>query len=293
MSRAEEAWQLIAGRITRGPAGLVREPGSQLPVACWPLSQVIHAAALQSPDTVPRLFRGARAYRRGDGYLEFPGRGKRYYGDNAWMALASLQHYQLTGDLRALSRAQWVERFLRTGAVDGGCKWVEGGDTVNACSTGSVGLVASALGRDAAPQLRALAELRRGDGVVADHRRADGSIEPAAFSYNQGLLIGLAHRCGEKRLLAEAVDAGAGYYTDERLWEQPVAFNAVYARGLASAGASMRRIASYADALWELGRDERGWFTGAGRYDEGKVLDTAAATQIFRLLEGIDSSLIL
>lgn len=292
MSRADEVWQLVAGRITRGPAALVREPRSAGPVACWPLSQVLHAAALMESGAVVRLFRGARAYRRGDGYLESPGRGRRYYGDNAWMALASLQHFSLTGDLRSLSRAQRIEHFLLTGAVDAGVRCVEGGDTVNACATGSVGLVGAILGRDASPQLRVLAQMRRSDGVVSDHRRADGSLDTAAFSHNQGLLIALAQRAGDRRLLAEAVDAGSAYFTPQRLWEQPVAFNAIYARGLAGAGAPLQRIESYADALWEQGRDDGGWFTGAGRYDQGRVLDTAAAVAIFRLLEGVESAVI-
>lgn len=292
MSRAQDVWRLVAGRITRGPAGLVREPGSAAPVDCWTLSQVIHAAALVSPGEVQKLFRGARAYRRRHGYVEYPGRGKRYYDDNAAMALASLQHYQITRDLRSLSRAQWIERFLRTGLVDGGCRWLEGGEAVKACATGTVGLVEAGLGRDASSHLRALADMRRGDGVVSDGRCAEGPPGTAACASNQGLLIALAHRCGAKRLLADAVDAGAAYFTAERLWEQPVACNAVYARGLAGAGAPLQRIATYADAIWEMRRDERGWFTGPARCDDGRILSAAAAAQIFRMLEGIDAALI-
>lgn len=286
MTRSEEVWALLAGRLNPGPAAFVREPRSVAPVTCWPLSQVIHAAAMIAPERVPPLFRGARAYRAGQGYRESPLRGKRYYDDNAWMALASLQHYRVTGNLRSLSRAQWIAGFLGEGTRDGGCRWVEGGDTVNACSTGAAALVACELGRDAGRSLRALAEMRRADGVVGDHLRADGTFDEAAFSYNQGLLIGLAARCGERRLLADAIDAGSAYYTPDRLWQQPVAFNAIYARGLVRAGAPLRRIADYADELWQRGRDGGGWFTAAGRYDDGKVLDTAAAAQLLAIVDG-------
>ena len=60
-------------------------------------------------------------------------------------------------------------------------------------------------------------------------------------------------------------------------------FNAIYAKARMRIGESPQ-IREYADRLEEQGRDEHGWFTAAGRYDAGSVLDTAGALQIFTLL---------
>ena len=39
--------------------------------------------------------------------------------------------------------------------------------------------------------------LMRNDGLVADHIRADGSVEPSVWAYNQALLLQLASRAGD------------------------------------------------------------------------------------------------
>jgi hypothetical protein len=67
------------------------------------------------------------------------------------------------------------------------------------------------------------------------------------------------------------------------MWQQPVCFNAIYIKALLRAGTSTH-LEEYADRLYETGRDENGWFTRAGRYDDGAVLDTAGALQIFTVL---------
>jgi predicted alpha-1,6-mannanase (GH76 family) len=212
--------------------------------------------------------------------------GQRYYDDNGWVALAALQDHRITGSRQSLALAERLARFLGTGRRrGGGFRWVEGGEALHACSTGAAALVLSMLGRDVEEDLWFLAGLRREDGVVADHLRADGSRDEAAFSYNQGLFIALAHQTGNRRLLAEAVQAGAAYYTADRLWRQPVAFNAIYARCLARADAPLGAVAEYADRLWSQGRDADGWFTRAGRYDQGRLLDTAGAAQLFVIVD--------
>ena len=140
------------------------------------------------------------------------------------------------------------------------------------------------LGGDIRASLDFLAELRNSDGLVQDHVRADGSIDAGVFSSNQGLLIAAAYRAGNAVLAREASDAGAEYFTAERLWKQPVSFNAVYAKAQMVVGRA-HAVREYAVMLDAEGRDHGGWFTLAGRYDDGSVLDTAGALQLFLLLE--------
>lgn len=273
-----------------GRFAVVHEPGSPLAVTCWPFSQVMHAYALSDPVSGPARFpsltRGLNGYRDPKGaYRESIGRGKRYYDDNAWIGLAFLQRHAFSGGQHSRHRARIVDEFVQSG-VDpdtGGILWVEDGDTYNACSTGAGALLHTELGGDIRASLHFLSALRDADGLVRDHMRADGSIDPSIFSYNQGLLIAAALRAGQQQLAQEASEAGTAYFTSDRLWEQAVCFNAIYAKAQLRLGA-VKEIEEYADRLYESGRDEDGWFTGAGRYDDGGVLDTAGALQIFTLL---------
>jgi hypothetical protein len=286
MSRSGAAWRPVARCLTPGPVALVHEPGTLRPVACWPLSQVLHAAAMVDRCAFTRLRRGLAAYRGGAAYRALPLRGSRYYDDNAWVGLALLA----VGERAAAARtAAWIAGGQDPGS--GGIRWVEGGAALHACSTGAAALLALELGRDAPrgldppAALDFLAGLRRADGVVADHRRADGSVDEAAFCTNQGLLVALAHACGAAGIADEAAAAGEAWFTVERLWQQPVSFAAIYARCLLGAGRAGPHLREYAERLWDQGRDPAGWFTAAGRYDAGRVLDGAGAVQLYALLE--------
>jgi hypothetical protein len=268
----------------------VREPGSALAVACWPFSQVMHAYALSDPVSGPARFpgltRGLNGYRDPKGgYRESIGRGKRYFDDNAWVGLAFLQRHAFSGGQHSRHRAVSLDEVVQGGLdpTTGGILWVEDGDTFNACSTGAGALLHTELGGNIDASLDFLSSLRNADGLVRDHMRADGSIEASIYSYNQGLLMAAALRAGDRRLAEQACEAGDAYFTVDRLWEQAVCFNAIYAKARLRIGDSAQ-IRDYADRLEVEGRDEHGWFTAAGRYDEGSVLDTAGALQIFTLL---------
>lgn len=266
----------------------VHEPGSPLAVTCWPYSQVMHAFALADPVSGPARFpglaAGMTAYRDPRGsYRESIGRGRRYYDDNAWLGLAMLQRHAFSGGSTARRRAADIDVFVQGGLdpESGGILWVEGGDTRNACSTGAGALLHALLGGEVAASLAFLEHLRDADGLVRDHVRADGSIEPTVYSYNQGLLVAAAAAAGRDDLADDAAEAGAAHFTADRLWSQPVAFNAVYARAV------LRRVPSavleYGRRLADEGHDEHGWATRAGRYDDTRVLDTAGALQIHAL----------
>lgn len=170
------------------------------------------------------------------------------------MGLALVQAHLATGDARALDRAAWVLDRLRAGERDGsgGIHWIEHpAESCHTCSTAPTGELAARLHLlRGAPADLALAErtwgyldrsLRTPDGLYADNRRNDGTVDPAIYSYNQGTPVGLAvlldrisglatHR-GAARLTAGAALAHFG--TDDRLWTHAPAFNAILLRNLA------------------------------------------------------------
>lgn len=328
--RARQSWSAFAGACLSGRGGRLRvhEPGTahRLPgwpgsrVASWPLSQVIWAAsalggldAVESrPATVPDpddLWLALRWYRDGDGYLDHRPRGRRYYDDNAWLGLAAGQQALLTGAPRWWDRAGALGRFVLRGVHEvGGVCWVEDGDTVNACSTGSGALLFDVLAADA-PGLSAaerahlaaagdagmgflVGPLLRSDGLVADHRRADGSIEPSVWAYNQGLLLQAASRRGDDAV-ADAIVAAVGTgLPPGALREQPAAFTCIWWRAVLGHAArqsargplsepvrqALAGVADYLAHAWDRGRGEDGLFRRISRYDQGVVLDHAAIT---------------
>ncbi|MFM2438528.1 MAG: hypothetical protein RLZ55_1347, partial [Actinomycetota bacterium] len=172
--RSLALWQAFADTCVSGTGQRLRvhEPGRFSRVAAWPLSQVIWcASAIEAlehggePTTAQRrtgrsaavgqlpvhpdteeLWTALQWYRSGDAYLDHRPRGKRYYDDNAWLGLVAAQQALLTGQPRWWARATEMARFVAAGHLEnGGVYWVEPGDTVNACSTGSGGLLFAAI----------------------------------------------------------------------------------------------------------------------------------------------------
>ena len=87
--------------------------------------------------------------------------------------------------------------------------------------------------------------------------------------------------------LAEAVEVA---FAGDRFWTHAASFNAIYCRALLRLDAVRGEhrwqefVADYADRLWRDARDDRGLFSGAGRYDRGYVLDHAAITGLLAAL---------
>lgn len=294
--RGVQAWHALdeAGIVSTRAGLVVRQPARRRREPLWPFSQVLHATvAVASYDDDARarldgLWSALEAYRRGDGYAERPRLRTRYYDDDAWIAFAALAD----GSPARQDLAGRVLRFLRTGVRDdGGVLWVEGGATRNACSTGGVGLVAARLPDE--PGSREIAEgalafllrLRDGDGLVADHVRADGTIDPRVFTYNQGLLVGLLHELGRAEEALEHARRTASAFDADRLWQHPPAFTAILVRELVPVLRAhpdpvlSAYVEAYLDRVWHEARDPRtGLLTagGIGRYDDGLLLDHAA-----------------
>lgn len=311
-SRTHQAWNDLdssAGLRIPGRSIRVHEPGRLRVVAAWPLSQVLHAAVLVeavgvasdrwNADTVWRSF---RRYRRSDGFLDMPLVGERYYDDNAWIGLACAQRALFTSEaVRAtwLRRAEASLRFVSQGVRrDGGVLWKEGGDRLHACSTGSAGLLAAGVAR-ADGHARTLArtagvfidtELVNPDGLIADSIGPDGDVDPSEFTYNQGLAIQLRIERGLLGTATDLADRVVAGFAGERFWTHAACFNAILCRALVrldAVGGTTRYesfVTEYAERLWRDARDERGLFSGAGRYDSGRVLDHAAVTGVLAAL---------
>ncbi|MDQ1246346.1 MAG: hypothetical protein QG597_714 [Actinomycetota bacterium] len=239
-------------------------------------------------------------YRRGQGYLDHRPRGRRYYDDNAWLGLVAAQEGILTGADRWWARAGQIARFVAEGATESGAVcWVEGGDTRNACSTGSAALLFDALAREApglapsdrtyfsnqAEAARAFLQgpLMRSDGLVADHVRPDGSVEPSVWAYNQALLLQLESRRGDDAAADTVADAVERGMPAPVMAHQPAVFACIWWRALlahrARQGAqAVPEVERYLHQAWDRGRDAQGLFRGVSRYDAGVVLDHVSVT---------------
>jgi len=304
--RAIESWRALAARGLRVRHGGVRavEPRALRAVPLWPLSQVLHATASVADldagavRTYDHLVDALASYAAGPAYGERPRSTRRYFDDNAWVALAMLRR----GRAREAADVRLLLDFLRTGAVtqaDGsvGVRWVEGGEPLHACSTGATGLVAAALGdadlaRGCARFLVALAD---DAGLVHDHRRPDGTTDPSHHVYNQGLAIGLHAALGELDEARRLADAAVTAYDVDALWREPAAFVGILLRELLALHAvdADPRWPAYASAylerVWAVARDPRSGLLSSGgiaRYDSGVLLDHASLVTAMAALAG-------
>ena len=306
-SRAREGWIALRQCLrTRSDRVIVHEPRRLGSVALWPFSQVWHTATiLGSHDPVAaadlvRLTSTLETFRRGAAYSERPSNSRRYYDDNAWIALAALESRDAN---YGRATAERLLDFLLEGTRDFGTHrlgvgWVEGGSTHNACSTGSTGLVAARLanlsaGRKA-DDLRHTAYgcmkfltdlLTSSQGLICDHLRPDGTVDAALYSYNQGLAIGLLVTLDDIPAACDLADRAIAEFSGERLWTHPPAFNAILVRELLTLDQRApdprwRRFTdAYLDRVWDEARNpSSGLFDsgGIGHYDQGRVLDHAA-----------------
>lgn len=252
-------------------------------------------------------------------------RGDRYYDDNAWVGLALIELERLRPGSNSLSRAEELFLFAVHGwdEAGGGVFWVEQGrgtgirnhdrNTVSNAPNAELGLHLADLGR---PQrgpvgaedmyqwvLDTLDESRDGDGpgtgLFRDKVRADGTIDRATWSYNQGSMIGAAV------LLARTQPEGRGNYVGQaeamarkalrRLADayptQPPAFHAIFFRNLlllhdATESEELRSqitgtIRDYAEAIWpqaQAGRSLLGLRRGP------RLLQQSAFVQVLALL---------
>lgn len=128
---------------------------------------------------------------------------ERYYDDNAWIVLAQIEIFSVTGDRKYLDRAATTMRFVMSGEDDklgGGIYWREKDcDTKNTCSNAPAIVGALRLYQlTEDPEYLAAAErlydwtkskLQDDDGLYFDNIRLDGRVDRRKFTYNTALMI--------------------------------------------------------------------------------------------------------
>jgi predicted alpha-1,6-mannanase (GH76 family) len=195
--------------------------------------------------------------------------GDKYYDDAAWIGLAHVQHYRMTGAPSSLRAAQGVLAFVYPGGWDkdpyapypGGIFWVQQGAgvgltnhdrtaTSNAPNAELAFHLAQLASRDRAVRERAGTRIHSwvsrtlydvdGSGLVYDHVRGDdGKLDSTLYTYNQGALVAadvMRYRVtGDAAWLARAqslATAALAHFSPSYYVEHSAAFNAIYFRGL-------------------------------------------------------------
>lgn len=289
--------QLKSSCVQHSSMVKVTEPGGRLLIHSWPYGQFLNAcqirARITGSHTDLRLYRsavfGLQSYWRGESYTASPMRwGRRFYDDAAWLGLlhAQAHAFGIESDLAEASR---LARFIsRAQDKDGGVLWVERGDTWNACSTGSFGILAASVGRDEFDR-RALAarefmwdRLVMDNGLAADWCNAAGTVQEHFYPYNQGLLLGLEVSCGDRA--QDALRAGLECWDADGLAVNAAAFSGIWARNVLRAIGSGAVEGPEADKALAVVDEYLAIVTAQAsvtgemlehvrRYDSGRVLD--------------------
>jgi hypothetical protein len=244
-------------------------------------------------------------------------RNDRYYDDNAWVGLAALRHYDLTGEPHVLRLAHRLFEFAVSGwsteagwAVPGGIRWKEArtNQSRNTCSNAPVAELGAAIyqrtGDDEALAwaLRIYHWVRSAllvDDLYLDRIAPDGQVESTIWSYNQGTMIGagvlLAELTGDRRrYLGQAVataSAAQAQFSLATLLAQGAAFSAVYFRNLllldrgAPDPAYRAAAEAYGDAMWDQVR-----VPSTGLFTRGRSFlnETAPMIEVYALIAGAE-----
>lgn len=292
----------------------------------WPLSQVA-AAGLDlallngNLDAAKTALADFERYASKGGYNPSEGRlfrQDKFYDDNAWIGLDFLQAYRLTGDKKYLEKARSVLTFLRQGLhADGGLYWKENEKRMsrNTCSNGpAIQLALGLYEISKEPADLAFARnldkftysnLQSPEGLFYDNLGDDGGLDKTIWSYNQGVMIGASvqfyqvsgDRAYLERSRKTALAAMAYFASDDRLWRQPPAFNAVFFRNLLKLeehypdiGARKMLTAYLERARSQAYNSETGLYGGGGmgkytsKEAQPESIDQAAFVQMHALL---------
>jgi hypothetical protein len=193
--------------------------------------------------------------------------GDKYYDDNAWLGLALLQHYKMTGSPSSLRWAGAVHAFAYPGgwhttptdAYPGGIYWVQqdiGAGLTNhdrTCTSSApnaeIAFRLHHLHSDEQPPLLAAGAAIQdwvlsnlyddGSGLLFDKVMGDGKLDTTLRTYNQGATIAAnvaRYRSTtqvEYLSQAEAIaEAALNYFSEDFYINHPCVFNAIYFRGL-------------------------------------------------------------
>jgi hypothetical protein len=179
--------------------------------------------------------------------------GERYFDDNQWIGITSLDAYARTNDKNHLALGKAMYDFQMTGydqALGGGIYWKEGDKTTkNTCSNGPGALVALQMYKatkqkfylDTAIKIVKWTDskLRTPENLYWDNiHTTDNRIGKSTFSYNTGTMLEsyvyLYELTGKKEYLEQAniiADASLGYFYGSGNFRDEYWFNAVLLRG--------------------------------------------------------------
>ncbi|CAN5489665.1 hypothetical protein BH11ARM2_BH11ARM2_08320 [soil metagenome] len=154
----------------------------------------------------------------------FPGNDDRFYDDNTWAAVACMEAYGLTRDVRYRKRAVEIfDGFVRGGwDPRGGLSWgtkagIEDRKDRTVSATAAGALAALLIGRKedrpwAKRALDWIKGLEQPNGLIRDGMKDDGKIMPTVWTYNTGVPIRAAceyaRRTGDKAYRDWAVRMG-------------------------------------------------------------------------------------
>jgi Glycosyl hydrolase family 76 len=255
-----------------------------------------------------------------DSYVDPPygGSGDKFYDDNDWVGLTSVQYYLLTGDLTSLARARTIFNLIVAGwdndpshPAPGGVFWTQAPwsqdrNTVSNMPSAELGLRLYQITRDTfyLDWARKMYDwvntnLRDpSDGLYWDHINLAGQIEKTKWSYNQGTPIGtnvlFYEITGDRSYLQQAeqiANAALAYLNATNLLHtQDPIFDAIFFKNLLLLHAVdhnptyVQAMQDYADWAWNTARDPAtGVFTFPNRRPTD-LLDQAAMVQIYAVL---------
>lgn len=239
-------------------------------------------------------------------------KGTKYYDDNQWIAIASLDAYNRTKNELYLKVAKNIYRFMMTGydtISGGGIYWREGDKTTkNTCSNGPGVLITLQLYKitkqksylDTALLIYNWTNkhLLSPDGIYYDHiRLPEGKIDKRAYTYNLGtmlqstaILYTITH---DKKYLSEAnrlAKAGKEYFFKDGRLPGNYWFNAVMLRGyielykIEKDKSLLNFFMEDSERIWNTERDEKGL---VGKEAAKSLIDQAAMLEIFARLQEI------
>lgn len=177
----------------------------------------------------------------------------RYYDDNQWIGIASLDAYKRTRNRQFLQVGADIYRFMMTGydtASGGGIYWVESKkESKNTCSNGPGALVALGM-YEATGDKKYLdtailiynwtvKHLRAANGLYYDNYNIQRKkIDSAFYSYNAGTMLESAvwlhtitHQASYQQDALQTAQSAAEYFLKEKSFRDDYWFNAVMLRG--------------------------------------------------------------
>jgi hypothetical protein len=242
-------------------------------------------------------------------YITQFGRHDRFYDDNQWIGIASMNAYARTHDKSYLQEGIKIYTYMMTGydtVSGGGLYWKEGDhSTKNTCSNGPGIVLALELYKatkdktylEAALSLYKWtnAHLLAPEGVYYDNVQLPaGTIDKRTYTYNTGTMLEsnvlLYEATKNKQYLTEAKRLAAGAYAHffkKGRYPGNYWFNAVLLRGylaLYRHDKESRYLQSFitdANAVWETEKDEKGLI---GKKQQKALIDQGAMLEIYARL---------